>query len=242
MTLALGNGQPDSFFVDEVRRIFRDQGHFVQEAPGADGQRGGYGSAASSPIKLQQAPVLRTLVFITAPAALNQPLPGTATQPTYLPIFDPLSPTSAILPTPVLTAGGAGIYPQGTYQVVLTYQVGAAEVGMSAPSNALQLGPSLSITLGALAGLPSAVTAINVYLITSSGGPIFVGKLGQITVVANATPQTTYNVAGNGVLPVLIVTDTGELWFPLPPTTGSIQRTPMGSHASCPTETALKST
>lgn len=218
MTLALGNGLPDSSFVGEVRRIFRDQGRYVQEAPGADGQRGGLGSAASSPIKLQQAPVLRTAVAITAPSGANQP--GFAS---YLPVFDPLPPTSGFLPTPVLTAGGAGIYAGGTYQVVLTYQVGATEVGMSSPSNALSLAPGLSIVLGALAGLPSAVTAVNVYLVTSPGGPVNVGKLGQVAVVTGATPPTTFNVSGSGVLPVLIITDTGELWFPLPPTTGSIE-------------------
>jgi len=229
MTLALGNGQPDSFFVQEVRRIFRDQGRFVQEAPGADGQRGGYGSAASSPIKLQQAPVLRTVIALTAPGAANQPLPanqpmigGTAV-PTYVPLFDPLPPTSGILPTPILTAGAAGIYPGGTYQVVLTYVTAAGEVGMSFPSNQLVLGAGLSPRVGALSGLPSAVTAVNVYLITSPGAPVFCGFLGAMAVTAGATPATTFNVSGNGVLPVLISTDTGELWFPLPPVSGSIQ-------------------
>jgi hypothetical protein len=231
VTLALGNGQPDSFFVAEVRRIFRDQGRFVQESPGADGSRGAYGSAASSPIKLQQAPVLRTVIALTAPGAVNQPLPATLTQPIYRPVFDPLPPTSGILPVPVLSDGGPGIYPAGTYQVVITYNVAGVEVGMSTPSNALALGPGRQPQINAITGIPPAVSTVNVYLVSAGGGSqVMVGPLttggGQpspLPVTAGATVATVFPFGGTGgILPALITTDTGEVWFPLAPTAGSI--------------------
>src|SRR5690349_318947 len=82
-----GNGQPNSYFIAEVRRSLRDQANWMNEAPAADGQTGAYGTAASKPLRLQRAPVARTTAFLTAPAGLTQP--GLTA---YNLLFDPPSP------------------------------------------------------------------------------------------------------------------------------------------------------
>lgn len=217
---AQGNGQPDSFFVAEVRRCLRDQPVWQEESPAADGQRGAYGSSASPVLHLQRSPVGRTLI-----PALTAPSAG-ATQPgfvSYLPIFDPAPPIGMPVQTPSIADGGAGgTFPGGTYVVVYTYQISGSQFGLSFPSNALSLGANHQLTVNALSGLPNGVTAINPYVVQApAGGSI--GALSTIPVTSNATAATTYAAPpSGGILPALLISDTGELFFPLAPQSGSI--------------------
>lgn len=216
------NGNPDSFFVAEVRRSLRDQVVWVQESPASDGQTGAFGNPASKPIRLQRSPVARTNVFLTAPAGVNQP--GFFT---YRPIFDPSPPLTPPTQAPVLTdGGGAGVLPRGTYQVVYTYITSAGEVGMSPPSNALDVQSNRILTLAPITGIPNGVTSVRVYFTSSPGGAASIGlnvsNPGPLPVVNNATAQTNLVFAGDGSLPALVITDTGELFFPIAPATGTI--------------------
>lgn len=212
-----GNGQPDSFFVAQVRRSLRDQAVWVQESPASDGQSGAYGNPASKPLRLQRAPIARTNIFLTAPAATTQP--GFAS---YRPLFDPPAPifNPTVVPA-VLDGGTGGTWLAGTYQFVYTYVTASGEVGMSSPSNALTIGVNHQITFAALLGLPTGVTAVNVYLISSTANAV--GFQGQVAVTSGATnPFIMTNAVGTGILPALIVSDTGELFFPLAPLTGTV--------------------
>lgn len=214
-SIGAGNGNADSFFIAEVRRSLRDQQVWVQESPASDSQMGAYGNPMSKPVRLQRAPVARTNIFLSAPPGLNQP-----NLTSYTPIFDPPPPIFNPTATLLLADGGAGVLPQGTYQVLYTYTVAGVEQGMSPLSNAVALQPNRALQVAILSNIPSQVSAINVYL-AISGNPN-VGLLGQIAAVAGATAATTFNVGGNGVLPALIITDTGELFFPEAPLTGTI--------------------
>jgi len=60
------NGQPDSFFIAEVRRILRDQPIWYGESLPTDGTSGAL-AAGSKPFRLQRAPVISTGVTLTAP-------------------------------------------------------------------------------------------------------------------------------------------------------------------------------
>lgn len=215
MTIGAANGQPDSFFIAEVRRSLRDAPAWVQESPAGDGQTGAYGSPTSKPFRLQRSPIARTNIFLSAPVGVNQ-----LGFVSYVPLFDPPPPIFNPITAPVLVDGGAGAVPGGPFAVVYTYIIGGVEQGMSPPSNVLQLQANRRLQLNALTGLPATVTAINVYLITSPN--LSVGLLGQVAVTAGATPITTFNAGGNGVLPALVLTDTGELFFPIAPVSGTV--------------------
>jgi hypothetical protein len=211
----VSSGQPDSFFIAEVRRSLRDQAVWVQESPAADGQSGAYGSPVSKPIRLQRSPIARTNAFLSAPQGVNQ-----LGFISYVPLFDPPPPIFNPTVVPVVVDGGAGTMPQGPYQLIYTYVIGGVEQGMSPPSNVIQLQANHRIQLSALTGLPTTVVAINVYLIFSPN--LQVGFLGQVAVTAGVTIATTFNIPGNGILPALIITDTGELFFPLAPSSGTV--------------------
>lgn len=221
-TLALGNGQPDSYFVAEVRRIFRDQPTWQTEGPASDGSTGAIAAANSKPLHTQRSPVSRSAVYLTALAAANQP--GFVS---YKALFDPPPPTANPLTTPALTdAGGGGTWAAATYRFLFTYTTAAGEFGMSPLSNALAIVANHQITFGALSGLPAAVTQVNVYVVSSTAGGSNVGQLASIAVAANATPATTYAgpPAGNnvGIIPAMVISDTGEIFFPLAPASGTV--------------------
>jgi hypothetical protein len=215
---AVQNGQPDSFFVAEVRRCLRDQSNTVQESPASDGQTGAYGNAASKPVRLQRAPIARLSFFLSAVAGATQP--GFVS---YNPLFDPPPPTFNPTVAPIISDGGAGGALAGaSYQLVYTYILGSVEQGMSPPSNFATISSGHKITIAALSNLPSAVTGINYYLTSASAGGSTIGFLGSQAVTNNSTLTTTFSGPGNGVVPALVVSDTGELFFPLAPLTGTI--------------------
>src|SRR5207302_10902381 len=60
------NGNPDSFFIAEVRRILRDQPVWYGESQPTDNTTGAL-VAGSKPFRLQRAPVIKAGVAITAP-------------------------------------------------------------------------------------------------------------------------------------------------------------------------------
>lgn len=215
--MAVQNGLADAYFVAEVRRSLRDQPVTVQESPATDGQTGALGNAASKALRLQRAPILRTSAAITAPLAVNQP--GFQR---YTLLFDPPSPTFNPTVTPVITdAGSGGSLSAGNYQLVYTYVLGTLEQGMSFPSAQLVgLGASHKIQVAALTNLPIAVTAINYYLISSTASNI--GFVGQQAVASGTAAAFVFNNPGNGVVPALLTTDTGELFFPIAPETGTV--------------------
>lgn len=201
-----------------MRRSLRDQLTWVQESPAADGQTGAYGSATSKPIRLQRAPIGRTAgLFLTAPPALNQP--GFAN---YKPLFDPAPPITNPIVAPTITdGGGGGTWQAGTYFFVYTYVTATGEFGMSPVSNSLTILVNHQITFGALANLPTGVASVNAYVVSSTASNV--GFQATIPVTSNATPPTTFtNPTGNGVLPALVISDTGELFFPQAPTTGTV--------------------
>lgn len=224
-TLALGNGQPDSFFVTEVRRIFRDQGTWQNEAPAANGVDGAIASATSKPVKVNRSPVLRSSIFLTAPAAAA----GQGGFTAYKALFDPPPPITIPVVAPVISDGGAGgTWAAGTYRFAYTYVTASGEFGMSPLSNALTIVANHQITLAAITGLTAGITALGVYAVSSVGGSS-VGQLANATVTAGASALTTYAAppagANVGVLPTVIISDTGEVFFPLAPATGTINVT-----------------
>lgn len=213
-----GNGQPDSYFIAEVRRTLRDQANWVNESPAADGQTGAYGTAASKPLRLQRAPVARTNTFLTAPAAATQP--GLTA---YRLLFDPPPPTFDPVPIPVISdGGGGGSLAAATYQLVYTFVAGGAELGMSFPSNTTAIALNHRIQVGQLNNLPSAVTNVNYYLVSATAGGSNVGLLGGQAVVSGTAPAISFTGPGNGTIPALVITDTGELFFPVAPATGTV--------------------
>lgn len=223
MTLALGNGQPDSYFVAEVRRIFRDQPTWQQESPAADGSRGALATAGSPPFHLQRPPVRRSQVLLQAPTAAGE---VGATTSSYLPLFDPPPPTPNPTLTPALSdGGGGGTFLAGNHQVAYTYVLSGVEYGLSPLSSIVTLAANHQLTVGALTNLPAAVTAVNVYLVVGVAGEV-VGRLGQMAVTSNATPTTTFAAPPTGtnapLVPALVTSDTGELQFPLAPPVGTV--------------------
>lgn len=223
-TLALGNGQPDSYFVAEVRRIFRDQPTWQNEAPPANGVDGAIASATSKPVKVNRPPIARTSIFLTAPAAAAGQPGFTA----YKALFDPPQPVTPPIAAPVISDGGAGgTWVAGAYRFAYTYVTAAGEFGMSPLSNTLTILVNHQITLAALTGLPTGVTALGVYVVSSTGSSV--GQLANAAVTAGASALTTYAAppagANLGVLPALVVSDTGEVFFPLAPATGTINVT-----------------
>jgi hypothetical protein len=196
---------------------------WLQESPGADGQTGAYGIAASKPFRLQRAPIARTNVFISAPPGINQATVSTSAMVSYNVLFDPPAPLTNPVTAPVIVDGGAGNIVQGTYRVVYSYVTPAGEVGMSPPSNALVIQPNRLITVQAVPGVPTGVTSLNLYLITSpqSGPPV--GLLGNTLVTNGVSAPFTFNATGgNDVLPALLISDTGELFFPEAPISGPV--------------------
>jgi hypothetical protein len=219
MTLALGNGQPDSYFVSEVRRIFRDQPTWQNEAPASDGVSGAISSATSKPMHTQRSPVARNQAFLTAPSAGGTQPGFTA----YKAIFDPPLPIPNPTVAPVISdAGAGGTWLSGAYRFLYTYSnaVGV-EFGMSPLSNLLAIPVNHQVTFGALTGIPTGVTQVNVYIVSSTANGI--GLEGTIAVAAGATVATTFpNANGNTILPAMIVSDTGEVFFPLAPAAGTV--------------------
>ena len=61
------NGNPDAFFINEVRRILRDQPAWFTDSLPTDGTNGVVNVAGSKPLRLQRAPVVRSGAVITAP-------------------------------------------------------------------------------------------------------------------------------------------------------------------------------
>jgi hypothetical protein len=216
-TLALGNGQPDSYFVTEVRRVFRDQPTWQNEAPASDGTSGAIASAASKPLHAQRSPISRSQAFLTASAAATQP--GFAS---YRAVFDPPPPTQNPTAAPIITdGGGGGTWAAGTYRFLYTYQTVAGEFGMSPLSNSLTVAVNHQIVFGALTGLPAAVTGVNVYIVSSTGSNV--GALGTLGAVAGVVNAFTYSTPpGSGIIPAMIVSDTGEVFFPLAPLAGTV--------------------
>jgi hypothetical protein len=224
VTLALGNGQPDSFFIAEVRRIFRDQGSWQQETPASDGSRGAIATAGSLPIHLQRPPVLRSVpVYLTAPTATGEV--GAVTT-SYLPLFDPPAPTpNPVIPPSASDGGAGGTFTAGNHQVAYTYVVAGVEYGLSPLSGIVSLAANHQLTVAALTNLPAAVSAVNDYLVAGVA-PEVVGRLGQRVVVASTAATATYAAPPSGanapLVPALITSDTGEVQFPLAPPTGSV--------------------
>lgn len=213
-----GNGQPNSYFIAEVRRSLRDQPSWAPESPASDGQTGAYGAAASKPFRLQRAPVARTSISLTALAGTNQP--GLIS---YNPLFDPLPPAFNPVSVPVIADGGSGgSLAAATYQVVYTFIIGGVEQGMSFPSNAVAIPLNHRVQIGQITNLPSTVTNVNYYLSSATGGGSTVGLLGGQTVTNGTAPTISFGGPGNGVVPALIISDTGELFFPVAPATGTI--------------------
>lgn len=218
------NAQPDSYFIGEVRRILRDQLVFTNEAPSSDASSGALGVAASKPLRLQRAPVARTLPAIAAPAPANSPgfafwaLRFDPTPPDFQPMtFNPLFPS--------ISDGGVGTLLAGNYQVAYGMLTATAEVGMSAASPSLTLAANRSITFGALTGFSAGITGLRAYIVSSTGSNV--GILGTIPVTAGVSAVTTFTApptgaANVGVLPVMVISDTGELFFPTAPASGSI--------------------
>jgi hypothetical protein len=216
------NGQPDAFFVAEVRRIFRDQPTWQQESPASDGSSGAIATAGSKTIHLNRPPVQRSVpVYLTALFAAGQ-----VGATSYLPLLDPPPPTfNPVVPPVTSDGGGGGTFSTGNHQTVYTYVIGGAEYGLSPLSNITNLASSHQLTVAALTNLPSAVTAVNDYLVVGATGEV-VGRLGQRVVTTGTAPTTTYtnppSGASAGMVPMLVVSDTGELQFPLAPPTGTV--------------------
>lgn len=142
----------------------------------------------------------------------------------YNPVFDPPQPVQFPFTAPVISDGGAaGTFAAGTYQLTYTYTVSGIEYGMSVESNALTIAANHKITFGALANVSTLVSQLNVYVTTSNGSNV--GLLGTIPVAAGATAATTFSAPPAGpafVVPAQVISDTGEVFFPNPPATGTL--------------------
>jgi len=229
MAPPISNGQPDSFFITEVRRRMKDLPTWYQESLASDGTRGAYLNSASPIMHVTRSPVQRSIanqssidsyIRLTGLAGANQT--GFSA---YTPLFDPAQPIGNITTDPVISDGGAGgTLAAATYQVVYTYVLtgGALEVGMSPISGNLTIALNHRITVAALSNIPTGVGSVNYYLATSTAGGSSVGFVGNQVVASGAVPAFTFSAGGNGTVPVLIVAETGELFFPVAPATGQV--------------------
>ena len=220
--VAVQNGQPDAFFIAEVRRIFRDQPSWHQESPASDGASGAIAAAGSRPLHVQRPPVSRAVsVYLSASFAT-----GEVGATSYLPLLDPPPPTANPTTAPVASdGGGGGTFTVGNHQVAYTYVLSGVEYGLSPLSNIATLVANHQLTVAALTNLPAAVTAINDYLVVGVA-PEVVGRLGQRVVTSGTAASATYTNPPSGAtsatVPMLITSDTGELQFPLAPPTGTV--------------------
>lgn len=217
MAPPVSNGQPDSYFVAEVRRILRDQIIWNNESPSADGSSGALGVAASKPLRLQRAPIARTLFQLTAPAPASSP--GFTA---WVPHFDIPQPDTPNYVVPqILDAGATNNFAAGNYQVALTLVTAAGEFGLTPASNLLTIAVNHGIRIPPILGFSPGVTNLRAYVVSSTGSNV--GFLGTVTVTNGASADSSFSTPpSNGQLPCLIVTDTGELFFPTAPASGSI--------------------
>lgn len=219
MTLPAGNGNSDSFFISEVRRILRDQPAYTggAESTGTDGTKGTL-MPGSSPFRTQRAPVMPNSVALSAPGG-----PYTLAYDTNV--------TAGPTVPPVISDAGAGVLGAGNYQIVYNYTygpavtpdpLGPATTWFSPPSNILTLAANHNLSIAALTGIPAGVTWVNLFYLQADG--LLPGYFNRLQVNNGSTPPGVINNSqGDGVMPnVNINTDTGEIIFILAPPTGTL--------------------
>lgn len=215
--MANQNGNPNSYFIAEVRRILRDQPVWYGESQPTDAATGAF-AAGSKPFRLQRAPDILGSVMLTAPGGSYD---GSNN---YLPAYDmAVSPATQ---APVLADTGAtGALPAGDYQIFWTLAGLTAQTPASLPSplsNVITVAINHRLTV---TGLPSPIPAggINIYFVKL--GTSAANTWGYIANIAGgaAGPYIIGTAgAGNGVSPVFVNSDTGEVSFARAPDTGTM--------------------
>lgn len=214
--MANQNGNPNSYFIAEVRRILRDQPVWYGESQPTDASTGAY-AAGSKPFRLQRAPVILNSVSLTAPGGA------------YKPTFDQPATLSQALGFNIYDDGPGGVLPAGDYRLFWTLADGATVLASlpSVLSNQLTIGANRKI--GILAsnsnGIPVPLPAggINIYIAPSFGTYTAGAAAGYgMFIPAGALPPYDLITAGNGIVPVFINSDTGEVAFGSPPGVGTM--------------------
>jgi hypothetical protein len=214
------NGNPDSFFINWIRRKLRDQpAGFAQTIP-TTGTDGVLIVAGAKPYRTQRAPILIGSVVLSAPSPANAGITG------YGAVY---STVGVAPPAPVVADGGAGgALAAGTYQMFWTYVYAAGEGPPSPLSNAVTIVANHLLQTQAIVGLvPVTAIGIRTYLLPTSAAASVGGYLGFQDPLNPPTGYggRSFNAAGNGILAVLINPDTGEIIFPAAPAAGNLSIT-----------------
>jgi hypothetical protein len=215
-TTPLANGNANSFFIAEVRRILRDQAAWFTDSIPTDGTNGVVNVAGSKPFRLQRAPIVTAGAVVTAPPAVNSGI--TTWTPTY-------NATDAAPPAPSISdAGVTGTLAAGTYQAWYTYVYPGGETIPGPLSTALTIVAGHGIQTATIAVTPATATAIRTYLLPTTGAASIGGFLVQ-DAIAGSYGGRIFNAPANGTGVVGIVPDTGEVIFPAAPTSGTLSAT-----------------
>ncbi len=113
-TTSIANGLTNPYFINEVRRILRDQAAWFTDSIPTDGTNGIVSSAGAKPFRLQRAPIVTSGATIAAPSPTNGGI--TTWLVTYN--FTDVAPTVS---TVVSDGGAGGTLAAGVYQVMITY-------------------------------------------------------------------------------------------------------------------------
>jgi hypothetical protein len=208
------NGNPDSFFINWIRRKLRDQpAGFAQTIP-TTGTDGVMTVAGAKPYRTQRAPIIVGSAVLTAPSPTNAGITG------YTSAYDALD----IAPlAPVAVDGGAGgTLLAGTYQAYISYIYAAGESAPSPLSNAVVLAANHLLTLTYPTPVPTGVTAVRLYLLPTTAAASVGGFISQ-----DVVPIAGRSISGpgNATLSALVNLDTGEIVFPAAPAAGNLSIT-----------------